>query len=163
MCPTGSATSQETRRKSNLQSAFDVLDVDHDGKISHDDLRAFYGGYLGGAVAGTSDDEDVIESMISVADANRDGFVEYDEFEKVLGSKKNGSKKWSLMEEVFKVMDKDGDGKVGHEDLKNYLTWAGFHNVNDDDIKAMIRLGGGHENGDTTGVSFEGLLKILAL
>lgn len=164
MCPTGSALERVNGMKSNLRSAFDVLDVDHDGKISRDDLRTFYGGYLG-AVAGTADvydEDDVIGSMMSVADANRDGFVEYDEFEKVLGERpvKRHGKKWSLMEDVFKVMDKDGDGIVGHEDLKDYLTWAGFE-VNDEDVKAMIRLGGGHDNGG--GVTYEGLLKVLAI
>ncbi|XP_027164420.1 calcium-binding protein CP1 [Coffea eugenioides] len=174
MCPTGSVlAAQERGRRSNLRSAFDVLDVDHDGKISRDDLQAFYGGYL---AAGTSDiEDDVIGSMISVADANKDGFVEYDEFEKVLGSRNNNNnssssskkqeeengREWSLMADVFRAMDRDGDGKVGHQDLKDYLTWAGF-GVNDDDVKAMIRLGGGHENGGG-GVSYEGLLKILAI
>ncbi|KAL3508178.1 hypothetical protein ACH5RR_033560 [Cinchona calisaya] len=171
-----SLAAESSSRKSNLRSAFDVLDVDHDGKISHDDLRAFYGGYLGGgAAAGTSKyhKDDVIKSMISVADANRDGFVEYDEFEKVLGSEENKvngiipirKTNGSLMEDVFKVMDRDGDGKVGHEDLKSYLYWAGFLNVKDDDVKAMIRLAdGGPENGDDCGgVTYEGLLKILSL
>lgn len=171
MCPTGSGlAAQETgRSRSNLRSAFDVLDVDHDGKISRDDLQAFYGGYL--AAGSSAIEGDVIGSMISVADADRDGFVEYDEFEKVLGSRntdikgkgkgKGNGRRWSLMEDVFRAMDRDGDGKVGHQDLKDYLTGAGF-DVNDEDVKAMIRLGGGHENG-SGGVSYEGLLKILAI
>ncbi|CAI9118895.1 OLC1v1020522C1 [Oldenlandia corymbosa var. corymbosa] len=168
MCPTGSVIGREKGRNSNLRSAFDVLDADHDGKISRDDLRTFYGGYFGGT-SSQNDYDDVIGTMIFVADANRDGFVEYDEFEKVLGGgggerpgkKVNGGRsgKDSLMEDVFKVMDKDGDGIVGHEDLKDYLTWAGLA-VNDEDIKAMIKLGGG---GDGRGVSYEGLLKVLSV
>ena len=39
-------------------------------------------------------------------------------------------------------MNKDGDGKLNHEDLKNYIAWAGFA-TSDEDIKAMIKLGGG--------------------
>ncbi|KAL2229667.1 squidulin [Sesamum indicum] len=152
MCPTG--TSFQTVSTSNLRSAFQVLDVDGDGKISYDDLRAFYGGFSGPETSS----EDVIGSMISVADSNKNGYVEYEEFEKVLnGRKKNG--KIGVMEDAFRVMDKDGDGKVGHEDLKSYLNWAGFEAC-DEDVKAMIRLGGGDENG---GVTFEGLLKILAV
>ncbi|KAE8717682.1 putative DNA replication complex GINS protein SLD5 [Hibiscus syriacus] len=64
------------------------------------------------------------------------------------------------MEDVFKVMDKDGDGRLSHEDLKSYMDWAGFP-ASDEDIKAMIKLAGGGigENG----VTFDGLLKILAI
>ncbi|KAL7144318.1 hypothetical protein ABFS83_07G004400 [Erythranthe nasuta] len=161
MCPTGSSILENGNKraapKSNLRSAFDVLDVDGDGKISRDDLRTFYGGLSG---HGTSD-EDAIGSMIWAADSNKDGFVEYDEFERVLllngGKGKNG--RFDLMEDAFRAMDKDGDGKVGHEDLKSYLNRAGLE-ARDDDVTAMIKLAGGDENG---GVTFEGLLKILAV
>ncbi|CAK9145670.1 unnamed protein product [Ilex paraguariensis] len=158
MCPTGTALHPETTKKSSLKSAFEVLDVDHDGKISQEDLRTFYGEFP----RARASDDDVIGSMIWLADSNKDGYVEYHEFEKVLDSKKNGEERngrWGVMEDVFRVMDKDGDGKVGHDDLKSYLNWAGFE-TSDDDIKAMIRLGGGDENG---GVTYEGLMKILAV
>jgi len=39
------------------------------------------------------------------------------------------------------------------------MAWAGFP-ATDDDINAMIRFGGGDKNG---GVTFDGLLRILAL
>ncbi|CAK9138878.1 unnamed protein product [Ilex paraguariensis] len=161
MCPTGTSSHPDATKKSALRSAFEVLDVDHDGKISRDDLQTFYSGFSG---TGESD-EDILRSMMSLADSNKDGYVEYDEFLNVLDCKKNGGDqrnndgRWGLMEDVFRVMDKDGDGKVGHDDLKNYLKWAGVE-VGDDDIKAMIRLGGEDENG---GVTYEGFLKILAV
>ncbi|XP_058201132.1 calcium-binding protein CP1-like [Rhododendron vialii] len=149
MCPTGTALRPEiAESRSDLRSAFDVLDVDHDGKISRDDLRKVYGG--GGGAS-----EDVIGEMMTAADSNENGYVEYDEFEGVLELRSNGA-----MEAAFRVMDRDGDGRVGHEDLKSYLKWAGFHDASDEDINAMIKLGGGDE---TQGVTFDGLLKILAV
>ncbi|KAK9288465.1 hypothetical protein L1049_016922 [Liquidambar formosana] len=158
MCPSGTTLRSQTTARSEFRPAFDVLDADRDGKISPDDLRTFYSGFANTSAAA---DEDIIGSMISVADSNKDGFVEYDEFERVLGCG-NGERRsggGGVMEDVFKVMDKDGDGKVSHEDLKSYLSWAGFP-ASDEDIRAMIRLGGGDETG---GVSFDGLLKILAV
>lgn len=165
MCPTGSVLHSEATGKPNLRSAFDVLDVDRDGKISSDDLRTSYGGFVG---ATGEPDDDVVGTMMTVADFNKDGYVEFEEFEKVLDSSKsrrNGTlgvnnNNNNVMEDVFKVMDKDGDGKVGVEDLKSYLNWAGLQ-VDDDDIKAMIKLGRGDENGG--GVTFEGFLQILSL
>nr|XP_043607983.1 calcium-binding protein CP1 [Erigeron canadensis] len=147
MCPTGTSSSVfPTRNITDLRSAFDILDVDHDGKISHEDLKTSY----------SDADDDVILTMMTVADANKNGYVEYDEFEKVL--KNNSSNNKGVMEDVFKAMDCDGDGKVGYGDLRNYLNEAGLE-VNDDEIKAMIRLGGG----DNNGVTFDGFLKILAV
>ncbi|KAJ8623420.1 hypothetical protein MRB53_031949 [Persea americana] len=148
MCPSGRS---EVAGSLKIRPAFQVLDTDRDGKISLDDLRTFYAGFNG---AGATEED--MGSMISVADSNRNGFVEFDEFEQVLGCTiKSGG---GFMEDVFRVMDRDGDGKVGFDDLKSYMSWAGLYS-SDDDIWAMIRLGGG----DGKGVGYDGMLKILSV
>ena len=160
MCPSGRSSvlfrGGSASATSDLRPAFDVLDIDRDGKISRDDLRTFYSGFCS-----DEGNDDVIGSMMTAADTNKDGFVEYEEFERVLLG--NATEKrplgFGVMEDVFRVMDKDGDGKLSHEDLKSYMGWAGFA-ASDEDIKAMIKLGGGDKNG---GVSFDGLLRILAV
>lgn len=152
MCPSGRNLRLQPPT-SDFRPAFDVLDTDSDGKISREDLRSFYATNSGGVSGG----DDAIGAMMSVADTNMNGFVEYEEFERVV----NGEKRplgCGAMEDVFKVMDRDGDGKVSYEDLKNYMALAGFE-ASDEDINAMIRLGGGDGNG---GVSFDGLIRILA-
>ncbi|KAJ7955249.1 calmodulin [Quillaja saponaria] len=156
MCPSDSSAAA---RRSGFRPAFEVLDADRDGKISRDDLQSFYTGFLRNNREITEVD-DVIGTMMTVADSNKDGFVEYDEFELVLlGNLNKKSLGSGVMEDVFKVMDKDGDGKLSHEDLKSYMEWAGF-GATDEDIKAMIKLGGGDELG---GVTLNGLLQILAV
>ncbi|XVF28191.1 hypothetical protein REPUB_Repub15cG0007700 [Reevesia pubescens] len=163
MCPSERNLSRpvKTRSGSEFKSAFEVIDADGDGKISKEDLRRFYSGFTNGSF----DDDEMIGTMISLADSNKDGFVEYEEFEHVLGGTSSSSSKtqasssgFGVMEDVFKVMDKDGDGRLSHGDLKSYMNSAGF-SASDDDIKAMIKLGGDDE---IEGVSFDGLLKILA-
>ncbi|XP_064950616.1 calcium-binding protein CP1-like [Musa acuminata AAA Group] len=143
MCPAGRGLAPAP-----LRPAFDVLDADRDGKISQDDLKAFFSS----GVAAALSDED-IGSMISAADADRDGLVEFEEFERVLGRPRGGD---GVMAEAFRVMDRDGDGKVGFGDLKAYLKMAGLP-ASDDDIWTMIRMGG------SDGISFDALVKILAV
>ncbi|XP_024047958.1 probable calcium-binding protein CML10 isoform X1 [Citrus clementina] len=65
------------------------------------------------------------------------------------------------MEDVFKVMDKDGDGRLSHDDLKSYMNCAGFA-ATDDDIKAMIRLGGEDENDGVSSPSFSKLVGVIS-
>ncbi|KAL1334950.1 hypothetical protein HN51_063888 [Arachis hypogaea] len=158
MCPSG--RSLRTTASSGFRPAFDILDADHDGKISREDLRAFYSSVYGRG------EDDVIGAMMTVADTNKDGFVEYEEFERVLSAVGNTERCGTsrpvgcgAIEDVFRVMDRDGDGKLSHRDLKVYMESAGF-SATDDDIAAMIQFGGGDQNG---GVTFDGLLRILAL
>jgi calmodulin len=153
MCPGGKyAGLDHPAGAGDLRPAFDVLDADRDGRISRDDLKSFYAN-TGGA---TSDDD--IAAMIAAADADRDGFVQYHEFEGLLGRASTKGAATSAMEDAFRLMDRDGDGKVGFEDLKAYLGWAGMP-VDDDEVRVMISVAG---DGDG-GVGLQALARILAV
>ncbi|KAJ8422722.1 hypothetical protein Cgig2_004568 [Carnegiea gigantea] len=132
------------------------IDVDHDGKISGDDLRSFYASL---SISISGEDEDMIKAMIAVADANKDGFVQYEEFERVLkGRNKFGKEKEKCHGEAGAMVE-DGDGRLGLDDLRTCLGRVEL-TVGDEEIEAMIQLGGGDE---TEGVSFEGLVSVLAV
>jgi calmodulin len=156
MCPGGKyAGLDHPAGAGDLRPAFDVLDADRDGRISRDDLKSFYAN-TGGA---TSDDD--IAAMIAAADADRDGFVQYHDFEGLLApasTKGTAAAATSAMEDAFRLMDRDGDGKVGFEDLKAYLGWAGMP-VDDDEVRVMISVAG---DGDG-GVGLQALARILAV
>ncbi|KAI0528900.1 hypothetical protein KFK09_001444 [Dendrobium nobile] len=150
MCPSARHPHRNPAAKSTqIRPAFDVLDADRDGRISGDDLRAFFS-----RVPAATDD--VIADMISAADADCSGFVEFDEFERILP---DAASDGEIMEEAFRLMDRDGDGRVGFDDLKAYLKWAGMP-AGDEDVREMIRSGGCDES---AGVGFDDLLRILAV
>ncbi|GAB4850759.1 hypothetical protein Ancab_030059 [Ancistrocladus abbreviatus] len=158
MCPSGTGIRSQ-QRSSELQEAFDLLDADRDGKISKEDLQAFYSA---NAAASGAPEEDLIGTMISVADSNKNGFVELEELERFLDLKNSTRTCGSgggggIMEDAFRLMDKDGDGRLSLEDLKSFLTCAGLP-ATDEDVRAMIALGGGGG-----GLSFDALLKILGV
>ncbi|CAN0855344.1 Calcium-binding protein CP1 [Linum grandiflorum] len=171
MCPSGRSLPAETGYATpELKSAFDVIDADQDGKISRDDLCSFYAGIRTASTSDiVSDDDEMIGTMMSLADSDKDGFVQYEEFERVLGGGRKGKSAASpssdvegIMADVFKAMDTDGDGKLSHGDLKSYLQLAGF-DASDDEIRAMIKLGAAAGGDENDGVSYEGLLRILAV
>jgi len=159
MCPTGRYLGLDLSAAGvggDLRPAFDVLDADRDGRISREDLKAFY------ATAGGRFDDDDLAAMITAADADRDGFVQYDEFERLLAGRAaaGGARGRSAMEDAFRLMDLDGDGKVGFEDLKAYLAWAGMPAA-DEEVRAMIRVAGGGDGDE--GVGIEVLARVLAV
>ncbi|KAL6644959.1 hypothetical protein ACP70R_016567 [Stipagrostis hirtigluma subsp. patula] len=166
MCPTGRYAGLHLPSVAgagaggDLRPAFDVLDADRDGRISREDLKSFYAAAAGGERFGDDD----IAAMIAAADADRDGFVAYDEFERLLGRATSaavgGAGCRSAMEDAFRLMDRDGDGKVGFEDLKAYLVWAGMPAA-DEEVRAMLRVAAGGD-GDG-GVGLEALARVLAV
>jgi calmodulin len=133
-----------------LRPAFDVLDSDRDGRISHADLKKFYSDLA--SSASISDEE--IAAMISAADSDKNGFVDFNEFERVLTRRKREN---SALMEIFQLIDRDGDGKVGFDDLKAHLQKVGL-DLGDEEVKSMIDMAGGGLDG---GVSFDGLVKLL--
>lgn len=94
MCPSDrnlrphlpSSSSVDAAAGSDLQPAFDVLDADRDGKISCDDLRSFYTTFFRADHIDVAGNDDVIGAMMLAADTNEDGFVEYEEFERVISA-----------------------------------------------------------------------------
>ncbi|RLN19233.1 hypothetical protein C2845_PM02G28030 [Panicum miliaceum] len=167
MCPTGRYLGLDLSAAAaagvggDLRPAFDVLDADRDGRISREDLKSFY------ATAGGRFDDDDLAAMIAAADADRDGFVQYDEFERLLAGRAataaarvGGAGVRSAVEDAFRLMDRDGDGKVGFEDLKAYLGWAGMPAA-DEEVRAMIRVAGGGDGDE--GVGIEALARVLAV
>ncbi|KAF7852053.1 hypothetical protein BT93_L1142 [Corymbia citriodora subsp. variegata] len=118
-----------------------------------------------GAWEEAGSDEDVLVTMMAVVDANRDGFVEFEEFKRRGREGREDKLKEDavaggrLMEDVFRSMEKDGDGRLSYEDLRSYMVWAG-QGTSEDEIKVIIRLGGSRK---AEGVSLDGLMKVLAV
>lgn len=58
-------------KKNELENFFKILDLNHDGRISKDELSEFFT---------LSEDDEILEEMMWIADKNKDGKISLDEF-----------------------------------------------------------------------------------
>ncbi|XP_078444267.1 ca2+-binding protein 1 [Wolffia australiana] len=146
MCPRGSSYGEE--REEQLRPAFEALDVDGDGRIGREDLKSVFG---------IDRPDALIDSMIDSADVDRDGYVAFQDFSKIILRQRRRGSSHGILTEAFEAMDRDGDGLLGFDDLKSLMGLLGCPGlaVSDDDIRAMIGLAGGGP------VSFQNFLKVL--
>ncbi|KAI4310777.1 hypothetical protein MLD38_035727 [Melastoma candidum] len=98
--------------------------------------------------------------MMSAADSDSDGYVEYEEFERAVERPRmRRPRRGGVMEDVFRIMDGDGDGKLSREDIKGSMRSTGI-DAGDEEVEAMFVLGGGEKEG---GVTYEVFAKILGV
>lgn len=64
--------------------------------------------------------------MIVAADANEDGFVEYEDFERVLEEPSSEAAVAEVVEDMFQLMDRDGDGRSDSASSRRLCRWHGF-------------------------------------
>jgi len=74
--------SQNELAESNLRSAFDIFDVDHNGSISLDELRLMLSG--GGALACILPDGSTPDAVLKEVDTSGDGTISFSEFRNYL-------------------------------------------------------------------------------
>lgn len=135
------------KEKQELQSIFDMFDKNKDGKISCEELGVVL------RTLGHRYSQAEVEEMISNADKNDNGFVEYDEFLLLM-------KRWSAnvaeqgldeetreaenARETFKAFDVDGNGYIDRHELRFIMSRLpkspGEKDIDEKDIDEMFRL-----------------------
>ncbi|XP_076457061.1 uncharacterized protein LOC143291202 isoform X2 [Babylonia areolata] len=135
------------KEKQDLQSVFDMFDKNRDGKISCEELGVVL------RTLGHRYSQAEVEEMISNADKNDNGFVEYDEFILLM-------KRWSAnveeqgldeeareaenARETFKAFDVDGNGFIDRHELRFIMSRLpkspGEKDIDETDIDEMFRL-----------------------
>jgi Ca2+-binding EF-hand superfamily protein len=160
-----------------VKEAFSVMDKDGDGQISLLDLQDFFSGSRFSVGKGLSREE--MEGMISVADADNSGSVDFEEFHRILRlippeideinesrSNTDDSQMWALRE-AFNVMDGDGDGIVSAEDLRTFFSSIASDGsssescnviLSDEDLADMVEAAGGSAK---YGVCYEDFVRVM--
>lgn len=115
----------------------EALDEDRDGKLNVEELRNAYARSTGGQRPAR---ETIRNEVVPVVDFDRDGVVSVDEFLRGM------SLEMPVTDDVWAIMDKDGNGSVTLAELKTALGNLGG-SKGDAVLRASFELAGGEESG----------------
>lgn len=141
-------------RRAEMKDAFDTFDYDQDGTISLNELTtvmASCGIYI-------NDDEacDILNEFGHQHNSSDTSNLNFEEFIQLMSTKEGGEVKNEILE-AFNFFDKDGDGRISHEELTTVMLALG-EDIRDGDIYDMIQEASGNGSGT---VCYQDFLKMM--
>lgn len=146
-------------QESQLKEAFDMMDRDGDGTIKAEDLSHFLQYSL---KSNLSSEE--IESMISLADRDGNGAVDFDEFMSLVSAhvpqapESLSSLGYEALRQIFRVLDRNGDDVLCSDDLSGVMGSLG-QCLSLEDLLAMVETATGS---DQRKVNFEDFCQLMS-
>jgi len=135
-----------------LRESFMALDGNGNGCLSPNEMRQ------GLNRAGFKDLPDDLQQILQDLDSDNSGSIDYSEFLAAALQQKQYIKE-NVLWMAFSVFDRDGDGVVTHEELKQVLTCGNFEEALDESEVAML-LQEVDKNGDGT-IDFEEFMALM--
>lgn len=117
--------------KQELLEAFSIFDKDSDGTITWEELGRVLSEF--GHIFTTDD----LKSVIKKYDTNKDGVIDFSEFNAIMKGSVDKLESEKEIDEAFKVFDKDGDGSITAEEIQSVMQKLG-EKVTLETIKFMI-------------------------
>ena len=137
-------------QEAQLKEAFDLMDRDGDGTIKAEDLSHFLQYSLKSELS-----EEDIATMISLADRDGNGSVDFEEFLSLVRShvprRSEGLSSLGddALAEMFRVLDRNGDGVLCADDLSGVMENLGPA-LSSDDLVAMLETATGSDRRQVT-------------
>jgi calmodulin len=125
---------REHEQMMDLKEAFDLFDKDKDGRITGVELKTVM------QSLGQQPTDAEIADMINEVDVDGNGTIEFSEFIAMMEKKLSALDPQTVNDEMyqaFKVFDKDGNGFICREELKEAMQNLG-EQLCDNDIDEMI-------------------------
>jgi Ca2+-binding EF-hand superfamily protein len=136
MCPSALTVISRIRQKfnniNNVKKAFLAIDKDGDGSISVSEMSQF----------GKFNNQEV-DAIFMLGDINQDGAIDLEEFVGLMNPSAAAAitkltksvKNIGEAQQVFRQLDKDGDGKLSHEEM------IGCRKFNSQEVEAIFAIG----------------------
>jgi len=106
------ADTMDDATKAAFKEAFSTFDKNGDGTVDQAELH----GMLDGMGITTTGAE--LRELLSLMDTSKDGKVDFNEFLTVMAAKMSSVNAEEYVKIAYDSFDKDGDGSIGPEDLK---------------------------------------------
>ena len=140
------------QERDNLSKVFKAFDKNGDGKLSMEEVKE---GYLEQYGRIMSDEE--VEQMFRSVDTDNSGFIDYTEFVVAATSQENLTSHEKL-QAAFKMFDKDGQGTISAEEIREVLCFGGANSLSMEAVDAIIKQV--DENGDGE-IQFEEFVQMM--
>ncbi|KAJ2226884.1 hypothetical protein GGF40_004243 [Coemansia sp. RSA 1286] len=115
-----------------LKDTFNEFDKDGNGSISREELELAMKTILGSEVQINA------EELIRAVDKDGNGEIEFEEFLSLMAQYYNTSSEEDELREAFKVFDKNGDGVISADELRQVMTSLG-ERLTSEEVSEMIR------------------------
>ncbi|ETO13499.1 hypothetical protein RFI_23867 [Reticulomyxa filosa] len=161
--PVSPSDNKETKKGTNskltddqwedLKEAFTLFDTDRSGTIDSNELKTVL------QTLGLEVTDKEVEDMAADIDLNKDGEIDFDEFVRLMERRVYLPSNEAEYFEAFKFFDKNNNGVIEFEELKDVLQSLG-EQLTDQDIWDMIHEA--DKNGDNV-IDFEEFMQMMSL
>ena len=122
-------------RDESIRDIFQMFDKNGDGQLAHDEIGSFL------VAIGKKNCEKEIANIIEHADADGNGFIEYDEFINYMDETYTlGGDQIDDLVEAFKIFDVDKSGSISLVEFRNILTKFGESVFTEEDITDIFEM-----------------------
>ncbi|KAK3157461.1 hypothetical protein QOZ80_2AG0122690 [Eleusine coracana subsp. coracana] len=127
------------QKRKEIKEAFDLFDTDGSGTIDAKELNVAM------RALGFEMTPEQIHQMIAEVDKDGSGTIDFDEFVHMMTDKMGERDARDELFKVFRIIDKDGNGKISDVDIQRLAIETGEH-FTLDEVREMIEAA--DENGD---------------
>ena len=136
-----------------FKETFYLFDKDGDGTITATELDIVM------RTLGQNPTEAELKHMIDEVDGDGSGCIEIDEFLELMDKKMKEQDTEEEIIEAFKAFDRDGDGYINENDLKDFLKTFG-ETISDNEIQKMIQVADSSRDGKVNYQNFVRMMMI---
>ncbi len=133
------ATTMTPEKEAEYREAFALFDKNGDGTITVVELGTVMRNL------GNNPTDSELQDMINEVDADGNGTLEFDEFCNLMARQMKETNQEEELKQRFKLFDKDGNGFVDREELRDVMQQLG-EKLSEEDIEEMIQ--DADKNGD---------------
>jgi len=139
----------------SIEDVFKFFDKDGSGSIDKAELTK------GLQALGSNPTEADIKALMEDADskATPNGRIEFTEFAEIVEThRKSKEEEKEALLQAFGIFDKNGDGTINKEELRQALTTLGFGKLSNDEVEELFSEADADENGY---IDFNELVRVM--